>query len=74
MEAMVSGWLPAVSAKTTRTTTRAESTTRRVRSTFRSAALPPTVLPMKRPTPKRISSHGTVEAAKPVTSVRVKAM
>ena len=74
MEAMVIGWLPAVRAKTTSTTTRTASTTSRVRSTFLSAALPPTVLPMNSPTPKRISSHGTVVAEKPVTSVRVKAM
>ena len=64
----------AVAAKNAIVSASAPNTTNNVRGTDRLAALPPKVLPMICPPPKRISSHGTVELAKPDTSVSVYAM
>ena len=66
--------LSAVAANTIRTTVRIARIQTSAFVSERSAALAPRKLPTNRPEPKRMSSHGTLDVAKPVTSVRVKAM
>ncbi|SLI30333.1 Uncharacterised protein [Mycobacteroides abscessus subsp. abscessus] len=64
------GWA-ATDANTTSTTVRAATKPSRVPSRDRSASRPPAQLPTNSPSPNSTSSHGTVLAANPLTSVSV---